>query len=383
VFTPRTVVVVNASSPERVRDLTAAGGPSRALSWVLGGMNTRSFRDVGLTKEALVQNLIAQGLNESLARSMAEQAAEAGQLAEKDSEAAKIAMDAREEAESEAVTIALAMDQSRTTLDDLEVATEATSALGLRYRSTYRVACERAGLEAVELIDTFPVLTGNFGYTRGGSTPGDSRLVPYRDRTGRYAVYAELGVTEALFIRLRPSTVAAWLTRHGAIMDTWTDETTARMALVNACRVPEPGAAADPSPGSLLLTLVHSYAHRLIRLLAVHAGIDREALSELLVPAHQGFFVYAAARGEFVLGGLQAVFETGLDELLMEFVDADSRCPLDPGCLRHGGACMACLHIGEPSCRYFNGFLDRRVLDGPRGFLAATTPEVRSARLPG
>lgn len=375
VFTPRTVVVVNAPSPERVRDLTAAGGPSRALSWVLGGMRTRSFRDVGLTKEALVQNLIAQGLNENLARSMADQAAEAGELAEKDAEAAKIAAHAREESESEAATIALAMNQSRTTLDDLAAATEATSPLGLRYRSTYRVACERAGLEAVELVDTFPVLTGNFGYTRGGSTPGDSRLVPYRDRSGRYAIYAELGVTEALFMRLRPKTVAAWLTKHGADLGSWTDDTTARIALVNSCRAPEPGAASDSSPGSLLLTLVHSYAHRLIRLLAVHAGIDREALSELLVPAHQGFFVYAAARGEFVLGGLQAVFESGLDELLAEFVDADGRCPLDPGCIRHGGACMACLHIGEPSCRYFNGFLDRQVLDGAQGFLTGSAAQ--------
>ncbi len=339
----------------------------------VGGMRTRSFRDVGLTKEALLQNLIAQGLNENLARSMADQAAEAGELAEKDSEAAKIAAHAREESESEAVTIALAMDQSRTTLDDLEAATEGTSALGLRYRSTYRVACERAGLDAVELVDTFPVLTGNFGYTRGGSTPGDSRLVPYRDRSGRYAIYAELGVTEALFMRLRATTVAAWLTERGADLGSWTDDPTARIALANSCGAPAPGAAPDSSPGSLMLTLVHSYAHRLIRLLAVHAGIDREALSELLVPAHQGFFVYAAARGEFVLGGLQAVFETGLDELLTEFVDADRRCPLDPGCIRHGGACMACLHIGEPSCRYFNGFLDRQLLDGPQGYLAATS----------
>jgi hypothetical protein len=378
VFTPRTVVVVNAPSPERVRDLTAAGGPTRALSWVLDGMQTRSFRDAGLTKEALVQTLTAQGLDENLARSMADQAAEAGQLAQQDSEVGKVEEKVREEAESEAVTIALAVDQSRTTLADLEAATDAASALGLRYRSSYRVASQSAGLEGVELVDTFPVLTGNFGYTRGGSTPGDSRLVPYRDRTGRYAIYSELGVTEALFFRLRPSTVAGWLNQHGAGLDAWTDDATARVAIVNSCLPPDPGAGPDSSPGSLLLTLVHSYSHRLIRLLAVHAGIDREALSELLVPLHQGFFVYAAARGEFVLGGLQAVFETGLDDLLTEFVDADGRCALDPGCRRHGGACMACLHIGEPSCRYFNGFLNRSMLDGPSGFLAIASADAQT-----
>lgn len=370
VFTPRTVVVVNAPSPERVRDLTAAGGPTRALSWVLEGMRSRSFRDTGLTKEALVQNLMGQGINEGLARSMAEQAAEAGELADQDSEAAQVAIEHRSEAESEAVTISLAVDQARMTLGDLLAGTDAASSLGMRYRSSYQVALGRCGLEAVELIDTFPVLTGNFGYTRGGSNAGESRLVPYRDRSGRYAIYAELGVTEALFIRLKPSAVASWLVQRGVSLQAWSDDATARLAVVNGCRPPEPGSITDSSPGSLLLTLVHSYAHRLIRLLAVHAGIDREALSELLVPTHQAFFVYAAARGEFVLGGLQAVFETGLDDLLTEFIGADDRCALDPGCRRHGAACMACLHIGEPSCRYFNGFLDRGVLDAPVGYLS-------------
>jgi len=93
--------------------------------------------------------------------------------------------------------------------------------------------------------------------------------------------------------------------------------------------------------------------------------------SEYLVPAHLGFFVYAAARGDFVLGGLQAVFESNLDTLLDAVVDAEHRCPLDPGCSRGSGACSACVHLGEPSCRYFNRFLNRTVLFGPKGYLRA------------
>jgi nitrite reductase/ring-hydroxylating ferredoxin subunit len=48
----------------------------------------------------------------------------------------------------------------------------------------------------------------------------------------------------------------------------------------------------------------------------VVCGIERDALSEYLVPGHLGFFVYAGARGDFVLGGMQAVFESNLDDLL-------------------------------------------------------------------
>ena len=94
----------------------------------------------------------------------------------------------------------------------------------------------------------------------------------------------------------------------------------------------------------------------------MHTGVERTSLSEFLVPHHLGFFVYAAGRGEFVLGGLQAVFEGELHLFLRDVVEGESRCALDPGCLHSGAACMACLHLGEPSCRLFNQRLDRRVL---------------------
>src|SRR3712207_56921 len=91
-----------------------------------------------------------------------------------------------------------------------------TSALALLYRGDYPRVIRACGFEEVELIDRFPVLTGVFGYTRGGSSPGDSRLVPYRDRSSNaYVVYGEVGRTEALFFRLDPLQVSSWLRRRG------------------------------------------------------------------------------------------------------------------------------------------------------------------------
>jgi hypothetical protein len=115
--------------------------------------------------------------------------------------------------------------------------------------------------------------------------------------------------------------------------------------------------------------MIHSLAHRTIRLLAVHAGIERNSLSELLVPSHLGFYLYASARGDFVLGGLQAVFESELDTFLKVLLHDEHRCALDPGCERGGAACTACLHIGEPSCRLYNAQLSRTTLFGPEGYL--------------
>jgi hypothetical protein len=49
-------------------------------------------------------------------------------------------------------------------------------------------------------------------------------------------------------------------------------------------------------------------------------------------------------------------------------VEGEHRCALDPGCSHEGSACMACLHLGEPSCRLFNQSLDRSTLAGGSGF---------------
>jgi hypothetical protein len=369
VYTPRTVVVVNPPSPEKARRLNQAGGPERALAWVVDGLETARAEEVGNTRESLLAQLLASGLSHALAEQMVQKAQEAGELrgGERDR---TLPGDRKHAAEQEAVMVAMALSESRVRIGQLAAAAPPGGERARLYTKTYPAAIEGAGLEAIELVDKFPVLTGNFGYTRGSATPGESRLVPFRNRRAEYVVYAEFGETEALFVRLRPERVARWLRARGHALEDWADARSARLAILRAAVLPDQpldGSANDA--GSELLTLVHSYSHRLMRLAATHAGIERNSLSELVVPLHLGFFVYAAARGDFVLGGLQAVFETELDRLLGEIRDGDHRCPLDPGCQRGGGACMACLHVGEPSCRHFNRMLDRAFLWGAGGYL--------------
>jgi len=224
------------------------------------------------------------------------------------------------------------------------------------------------------LVERFPVLNIIYGYTRGGGDAGATRLVPFRHPRGGYRFHGDLSETEALFLRLDPVRVAHWLISRGHSLQGFTaedyDARRARIAILDTAEIPDPG---DELPvataGSDLLTLVHSYAHRFIRQTGVYAGIDRDALAEYLAPLHLGFFIYAAARGDFVLGGLQAVFETELNNLVSVIVDGEHRCALDPGCARGAGACLACLHVGEPSCRHFNTYLDRKCLFGQAGYL--------------
>jgi hypothetical protein len=372
------VVIVNPPSADRVKRLNEAGGGMRALTWALKSFELRRADDVGLTLEGLVRDLVSKGLSEPVARAMAKQAVDSGEL-RGGAEQVDVPDPQREEATAEAVTVAMALDESRVRMAELsERAGDAWGERANVYRHLYPLALRRAGLEEVELVEKFPVLTGHFGYTRGGGNVGQGVLRAFqRDR--KYVVYSDVAETEALFVRLRPSLVARWLTSQGYKLEPWDDERGARLSILKQADMPARGEdRPQPSVGTEILTLVHSYAHRLIRRLAVFAGIDRNALSELVVPHHLGFFVYAAARGDFVLGGLQAVFEGELHHVFTDFVGADYRCPLDPGCQRVGAACMACLHLGEPSCRYFNRFLSREAVFGPRGFLGVAAEVARS-----
>lgn len=367
VYTPHPVVIVNPPSPERLQRLYDAGGPPRAMSWILAGMPTRTLEEWSNTATALRSQLIRGGMGEETVQQMVELAVQRGDVTDdRDSGSPESGC---QQAEPEAVTMAMAFSESRLRIKDLVSMAPTGSQRAWNYENEYPDALRQAGLETVDFVDSFPVFTGHFGYTRGAD-PWNARLVPFRTESG-YAVYGDLGTTEAMFVGLNPQTVANWLASRGLSIGSVEDATSARQALLRAADIPDVDETEDElTAGTAILTLIHSYAHRFVRLAAVHAGIDRNSLSELLVPSHLGFFVYAATRGDFVLGGLQAVFENDLHTLLRAFVHEEHRCPLDPGCSHSGGACMACLHLGEPSCRLHNRFLSRNVLVGQHGYLS-------------
>ncbi|GIX10687.1 hypothetical protein [Elioraea sp.] len=375
VYTPRTCVIVNPPTREKVRALTEAGGPTRALEWVVSGMDERGPTGGRRTREAVERELRASGLPEAAIAAALQAMERDGHFA-----AAAAPLDLppapRAAAEEAAVTMALSVAEARDTVAAMLARSAGKPGLAELYGRRYPAALARAGLYAVDLIDRFPVLTAQFGFTRGSPEPGAGRLRPFRDREGRYTLHGELAETEALLVRLAPRRVVEWLRLRGhAALPVCPDDRSARIAILRHATVPSPGSDAGVDPvGADLLALIHSYAHRFVRQAAVFAGIDRNALSELLVPLHLGFYVYAAARGDFVLGGLQAVFESELNSLLDAVVGDEHRCALDPGCATAGGACPACLHLGEPSCRYFNRFLNRGTLFGQTGYIDGPLP---------
>lgn len=368
VYTPQPFTMVNPAKPENLRAIAATGGADSCLRWVLDDMPTPRPAAGGPTRQSVYEALLASGLPDELARESAARAAADGGLPDASAPLA-IHDSARAAAESTALEVALAMYDGRRPASTLH--TESTGGeLDEIYQRRYRPALAYAGLADVDYVDRFPILRGVFGYTRGGKPAGETRLVTFTGRGHAIRVHGDANETEAMYLRLDPVRVAAWLRRRGLLDAAPTEPKAARLAILDAMSVPSrTDDDEEPSVGAAVLTLLHSYSHRFIRQLAVLAGVDRESLGEYLVPEHLGVFVFATPRGDFVLGGLQSVFETDLHRVLDRQVQAESRCPLDPGCDRGSGACLACLHIGEPSCSHYNRYLDRKTLFGDLGYL--------------
>ena len=367
VFKPRGISMINPPRREILVRIEQAGGGERALEWMLEGMVGRR-----LTESAAAQNpgsirklLEGRGFDEATITAML---AAIPDTTDSGKRALELDPELRADAERQAKQVALATFESRITIADL-LGRSTSDVLRDQYRFEYPRALERSGIERIELIDRFPVLTAQFGYTRGKPNPGDSRLRTYREKTGEYIVYGDLAQTEALLVKLDPKTALRWLVQQGFALPEGLGSREAAEAILSAM-----GPIDRPNPlTESVIELVHSISHALIKRAAVYAGIERSSLSEVVLPTALSFFVYAASRGDFVLGGLQALFESDLHHLLDGMVDDEHRCALDPGCEDTGAACAVCLHLGEPSCRMFNTRLSRKALAGGLGYFDTTT----------
>ncbi len=126
--------------------------------------------------------------------------------------------------------------------------------------------------------------------------------------------------------------------------------------------------------------LLHSFAHALIRELALECGYTASSIRERLYATSPddeepmaGVLLYTAAPdSEGTLGGLVSLGEPDqLGALLRQALERAQLCSSDPLCSEHdprsdssvhGAACHACQFASETSCERGNRFLDRATL---------------------
>jgi len=180
---------------------------------------------------------------------------------------------------------------------------------------------------------------------------------------------------EGIFLRFNSQRLAEWLLRPGV---------KAREAALlqghkafRAARKLSP--PEDNFPG-ITYVLLHTFAHVLIRELALECGYSAASVRERIYASGHGqpldmagVLVYTAAPdSDGTLGGLAQLGQPDrLGELIAQALARARICASDPLCAEHvpnhdrslhGAACHACSFVAETSCEIGNRYLDRSLL---------------------
>ena len=231
-------------------------------------------------------------------------------------------------------------------------------------------------LERVVLVDRLREVQALIGFTRVTAPASDEeeRWTPLGRRTPEWLPAAEVH-GEGIFIQLREDRVAAWRER---VKDREERLMNAHVAWCKRRSIDNPE---ERFPGMRAI-LVHSFAHALMRRMAVESGYSQSAIRERLYVVGEhgeggpmaGVLLYTAAPGsEGTLGGLVSLGEPErLGQLIRGALRDASPCNSDPLCAEtvsnddgltlHGAACYACIFAPETSCERGNRYLDRGVL---------------------
>lgn len=177
---------------------------------------------------------------------------------------------------------------------------------------------------------------------------------------------------EGIFFQFSESAVQKWLTRTRQYDGEF----------LKAHRQWRASKNLDPDLGypGMRYILLHSFAHAIIRQLAVECGYTTASIAERVYSRSHldgdpmaGVLVYTAAPdSEGTLGGLCALGQPQrLGRHLEQALERMRLCASDPLCSEHnpaadltlhGAACHACSFLPETSCERGNKYLDRSVL---------------------
>ena len=236
-----------------------------------------------------------------------------------------------------------------------------------------RIACKvatRLRFEDVFLYSDSPIVTATDGFTRTAYTPNDCRLnafPPDQNFSGRLPIFVDRIQADAISIRLDPDAVLQWLRANGLSPTVPAGTDPSRSARTYFVQVFAAANLRETIDGNdelrLVFGLLHSLAHLCVRQAAGLCGLDMTSISEYILPRVLTVSIYCNHRFGATIGALTALYEQSFTDWLQS-VQSQSQCIYDPVCREGDGACHACMHLAETSCRYFNLNLNRAFLFG-------------------
>jgi hypothetical protein len=249
-----------------------------------------------------------------------------------------------------------------------------------------RVLLRALGLADMGLIREFELCRFSFGYSRmeAGPVLREKRnmdmpvrlnLFPPVRHNGamKNPIYVVQQANEAIYVRLAEDPVMRWLNNLDCA-DAFKLEGGQRIGAGLLRSAYPMGAFLDRLPQGntphtylYLYTLLHSYAHLVIKHISEYSGLDLGSLGEYIFPADLAFVIYRNGT-TMDLGNLSAMWRNVGTSVLSSMLQAKAtQCGTGSLCTQRGGACPDCLMIPETSCVAGNKLLSRAVLRGAGG----------------
>ncbi|MEK8049167.1 hypothetical protein AACH10_02845 [Ideonella sp. DXS22W] len=282
---------------------------------------------------------------------------------------------------------------------DKDLAPKSEQELATQQQVTERLR-DALGIADFGLIREFDLCRFTHGYTRMSTDPliekTDQQMLrlPVRLRlfpplgNKRRPIYVVTQANEAIYVRLRAESVFEWLRQVGvADLPEWNPESGVSLgAHVLQQAAPFGKFFSDLHPSQPLMyryvyTLLHTYAHTVMKAVAEFSGLDLGSLGEYVFPADLAFVVYRNGT-TMDLGNLSALWRNYNNTFLEHLLSPRTLlCGSGSLCESKGGACPDCIVIPETSCIASNRLLSRSVL---RSGLAPREDDVHKGQvIPG
>jgi hypothetical protein len=262
---------------------------------------------------------------------------------------------------------------------DNDLAPKGANAKALQEAETQNLMA-KLGIADLGLIREFDLCRFTHGYTRVSATPTLNKRnqdMPVRLklfeplRNSKRPIYVVTQANEALYVRLSPEAVYNWLQAVGVSdLPSWSADSSVKFG-GKLLEVAEPFGRyfsllkeADASTYRYVYTLLHTYAHALMKNVAELSGLDLGSMGEYIFPLDLAFVVYRNGT-TMDLGNLSSLWRNENNRFLRRFLEASThRCNSGRLCDSAGGACPDCIMIPETSCVAQNQLLSRAVLKG-------------------
>jgi hypothetical protein len=242
-----------------------------------------------------------------------------------------------------------------------------------RYAKYFEKIVLAERLREVRALVGFTRIESPSDYDNPAAFPANQRV--RLSRTQPFWVPASEIRGEGLFFQFKEDVIQKWVKKAKSLDDVFM-EAHQRWRIARKLEPPQ-----EFYPG-VRYVLLHSFAHALIRQLAVECGYTTASLRERIYsrnpgedqPEMAGVLIYTAAPdSEGTLGGLVSLgkpetLERHLDQALdnMRLCASDPLCaehhPYRDGITLHAASCHACTFAPETSCERGNKYLDRAVL---------------------